>query len=169
MKDTVKFAVFLVIIVLVSVITTYITNLALDAHEGTQGTPEPSSSPQNTNEPSNNKIFPSFEVYLDPQPSGSRVTVTSGVSIQDLTIVYEYTSLNGTAYTEEIHYGDYYPTWSPNHVIEPGETQFQFYRIPQSIISACSSAKPKYDSDGDLIGYEWEIYPKLTVNVYGYS
>lgn len=169
MRDRTKFSMFLVIVVLVSVITAYVTYLALDAQEDTQGTPEQSSSPQSTNGPSTNKIFPSFEVYLDPQPSGSRVTVTSGVAIQDLTIVYECTSLNGTEYMEEIHYGDYYPTWSPNHVIEPGETQFQFYRIPQSIISDCSSAKPKYDSDGDLLGYEWDIYPKLAVTVYGYS
>ena len=122
-----------------------------------------------TTDKSTTKIFPLYEVRLSPRDSDSVVEVTSGVAIKDLTIVYQYTSLNGTAYTEEVCYGDYNPTWSPNHVIEAGEIQFQFYRIPQSIISACSSTKAKYDSDGDLIGYEWDVYPKLTVTVYGYS
>jgi len=168
MNEKVKFSAFLIIVIIVSVITTYVTDLALDSNADSQNvTPQPT--PHDSEEPSNNKIFPSFELYLDPQPSGSRVTVTSAVAIQDLTIAYQYTSLNGTAYTEEIPYGDYYPTWNPNHVIEPGETQFQFYRIPQSIISACSSTKAKFDSDGDLIGYEWDVYPQLSVTVYGYS
>ena len=166
MNEKVKFSTFLIIVVLVSAAAAYVTTLSLDSNTDSQnGIPNS----QDTEEPSATKIFPSYEVDLSPRDSDSKVTVTSAVSIKDLTIVYKYTSLNGTAYTEEVNYGDYHPTWSPNNVVEPGEIQFQFYRIPQSIISACSSTEAKYDSDGDLIGYEWDVYPRLTVNVYGYS
>ena len=169
MSEKAKFTVFLIIVVLVSAITTYLTNLALDSTQITPNQSDSQQTPQDTETPSNTKIFPDYEVNLSPLDSDSKVIVTSGVSIKDLTIVYQYTSLNGTTYTEEVNYGDYHPTWSPNNVIEPGEIQFQFYRIPQSIISACSSTKARHDSDGDLIGYEWDVYPKLTVTVYGYS
>ena len=166
MNERVKFSTFLIIVVLVSAAAAYVTTLSLDSNTDSQnGIPNS----QDTEEPSATKIFPLYEVDLSPRDSDSKVTVTSAVSIKDLTIVYKYTSLNGTAYTEEVNYGDYHPTWSPNNVVEPGEIQFQFYRIPQSIISACSSTEAKYDSDGDLIGYEWDVYPRLTVNVYGYS
>jgi len=168
MNENVKFATFLIVVVLVSAATSYVTTLSLDSNTDSQnGIPQPT--PQDTEEPSTTKTFPSYEVDLSPLDSDSKVTVISAASIRDLKIVYQYTSLNGTAYTEEINYSDYHPTWSPNHVIEPGEIQFQYYRIPQSIISACSSTKATYDSDGDLIGYTWDVYPKLTVTVYGYS
>ena len=163
MKDRMKFAILLVVVVLVSVITTYITNLTLNTNEEYTG---PDQSPNGS---SKTKIYPSFEVRLVPQPFNSIVTVTSAISLEDLTIVYQYTALNGTEFTQEIYYGDYFPTWNPNHVIEPGETQFQFYRIPQSILTDCSTYREKRDADGDLIGYEWDISPKLTINVYGYS
>ena len=89
MHDKTKYAMLLVIVVFVSVITTYITHLTLNANEQyTQEIPDQSLNPQNTSDTSKTKISPSYEVRLDPQPHNSIVTVNSAVSLEDLTIVY---------------------------------------------------------------------------------
>jgi hypothetical protein len=171
MNEKLKFATLLIVVVLVSVITSYATTLALntnkDAQNNQQEGSQQSSNPQSTGEL--NKIYPKHEDHFSPLENSSKVTVISGVALKNLTIVYQFTSLNGTAYTEELDYGDYFPTWGPNNVVQAGETQFQYYRIPQSIISACSSTKAVFNARGDYLYDRFDVYPKLTITVFGYG
>jgi hypothetical protein len=171
MNEKTKFAMLFIIVVLVSVITSYVTTLALnanrDAQNNQQGGSQQSSNPQSTEEL--NKIYPKHGDHYSPMKNSSMVTVISGIALKNLTIVYQFTSLNGTSYTEEIYYGDYVPTWGPNNVVQAGETQFQYYRIPQSIISACSSTKSVFNTRGEYLYDTFDVYPKLTITVFGYG
>jgi hypothetical protein len=179
MNSKIESALLIVICVLASAITSYATTIAVRSNQQAnssannnqqtipQNTAQPSS--QNNNQTSAGKIYPSHNERLDVSLDNSYVSVTSAVAIRDLTISYHFTSLNGSVYTIDEHYGDYHPTWSPNHLIQLGEVQFQYYQIPPFIMKACSSTKPVYDSSGEPAGTTWDVHPKLTVTVYGYA
>lgn len=181
MEERVKFAVLLIAVILVSVSTTYVTTVALNSNKHVQNDPQPSSSSkqrnddttQSANETAVNRIVPQYNVSLTfvdlPTLSNSYVAVYSDVPIYNLTIVYSFTSLNGASYAQKIGYGNYSPTYNPNDLVAPGQIHFQYYQIPLSIILACSSTKPTYDKSGSPIGITWDVYPQLSVSVYGYS
>jgi hypothetical protein len=175
MGEKIKYLAVLLVAIAVSALTSYATTLSLQPKASIQQpsnspelTPQSSSSP--SPQPTSTKITASYNAYFDPEDNQSVLTVYSNETIHNLTVTYQFTSLNGTNYTTKINYGTYTPAFSPNHVIEVGDTPFQLYRIPQSIISACSTTKLTFDSHGYASGITWDIYPKLTVTeFYGYS
>ena len=99
------------------------------------------------------KIFPAFNVNIGIDLSD--VQVNSSVAIHNLTIVYQYKSLNGTMNTVKVGYGDYAPFWGAGVVINSGTIPYATYRIPDSIISACSTTKFLYDEQGLVDGKTW--------------
>ena len=157
MNEKAKYVVILLLAILVSASTSYLTTLSL--HSSSQS---PSSNTSETaQQTASAKIFPlhnvSFSVYV------STVTVYSNVAVLNLTIDYRYTTLNGSTLTRNVTYGDYYPSWGSSVVTE-GETPSTSFLIPQDIIQTCSTTT--YSADGSLI---FKIPPQLTVTVYGYS
>ena len=73
--------------------------------------------------------------------------------------------LNETIKTEEIHYGNYYPTWNPNHEVQLGEKHFQYYKIPDYVIDS-SSTRGVNQFEVEV----FVIYPQVEVlEVYGYA
>ena len=177
MNSTLKYAVVLVLVVIVSMATSYVTTLSLNkSNQQSSNSPSPqltsSPSPQPKNTPTpqttDNKIFPTYNVTF--QVFRSYVSVYSNMVVHNLTIAYQYTSLNGTLYKTEIDYGDYFPGYGVGEMIEPGQLPYLTYRIPQSIMDDCSKVHTTYSpSDGTPLSYSWEIYPQLNVTeVYGY-
>jgi hypothetical protein len=144
-------------------------------------TPLLTSSPENTTKPSTPETTPqpayhkitlsnTVKIHLGIE---SMVNVYSNVSLHNLTIVYQYTTLNGTSVTTEVGYGDYYPVWGWGAVVEPGATPSETCGIPGSIISACSRTKNVHSTDlfgRDIETLTLDVYPQLNVTeVYGYS
>jgi hypothetical protein len=175
MNNNAKFAITIAVVIVVSVLTSYVTTVTLNSNNDSdtqqssisQTTIQPSL--QNTSQTSTNKIFPSHSEDYSAENNESVITVTSSIAIRDLTVVYHYTALNGSAYSQEFHYGDYFPSWGPNNIVNPNQVQFQYYRIPQSVVSACSNTKSVFSKSGDYIGQGFDVQPNITVTVYGYS
>ncbi len=162
MRETAKYLIVVFIAILVSAATSYVVTLSIQPTIQ----PHPSSSP--SPQPTSTKILPTYNVTLDI--SRSFVSVYSSIVVHNLTISYHYTSLNGTEYTSEIGYGDYYPAWGVGQMIEAGKLPYLSYRIPQSIMDECSKVKITYDRYWSPLSYSWDIYPQLNVTeVYGYS
>ena len=106
---------------------------------------------------SKNKVTLPYEISFFAA-GNSLVTVYSKATLENLTIVYEYTSLdNGTTVTKSIDYGTFIPAWGAGTVIEAGAVPEGLYKIPDDIIRASSTT-------------QFDIQPKVTVlEVYGYS
>ncbi len=166
MDEKTKYVIVLLLAIIVSSATSYLTTLSL--RSSSTESPQPSSN--STQQPTSIKIFPSYTYGFGVPPneggSGSSVTVYSDVVIYNLTIDYLYTTLNGTTLTSNITYGTFHPSYSSGEFVTPGELPSTCYLIPQDIISACSTTY--YDPANTE--YFFKIPPQLNVTeVYGYS
>ena len=169
MNEKMKYVTILLLAVVVSSATSYLTTLAVYPSNA----PQPSISPilqptiSPTLQPTSIRILPTYNVTISVEDS--YVQVFSTVAFHNLTIVYQYTTLNGTSKTAEVGYGDYYPIWGVGVIIDSGAIPYVTCRIPNSIMSACSTTKIIY-TDGIQSGIQFDIYPQLNVTeVYGYS
>lgn len=163
MEEKVRYAVFLAVVILVSVLSSYITTLALNPNlSDTNGTTNLQPS---TNTNSTKSIVHALSYQADLlSTSSAYVTVTSDIPMTNLTIVYKYTPINGSAITEEVTYGDYFPVYDPGQVLQPGAHHVQNYGIPQNMVDV-SSTKAFV---GDNLVYV--IPPQIQIlDVYGYS
>lgn len=96
----------------------------------------------------------------------SVVKVYSKVTVQNLTIVYQYTCLdNSTEVTRSVEYGTFIPAWGAGAVIEAGAVPEALYKIPDDIIQASSKTKLNV---ADCIVFD--VGPVCEVlEVYGYT
>ena len=96
----------------------------------------------------------------------SLVTVHSQVTLENLTIVYQYTNLSdGSMYTENIDYGTFIPAWGAGAVIKAGESPEAQYQIPPAILEQCATIV--VNSNGCEV---FEGPPQLEVlGVFGYA
>jgi hypothetical protein len=96
----------------------------------------------------------------------SLITVHSQVTLENLTIVYQYTNLSdGSVYTESIDYGTFIPAWGAGAVIKAGESPEAQYQIPPKILEQCAKIIVN-SNDCDV----FEGTPQLEVlGVFGYA
>jgi hypothetical protein len=96
----------------------------------------------------------------------SLVTVHSQVTLENLTIVYQYTNLSdGSTNIESVDYGTFIPAWGAGAVIKAGESPEAQYQIPPAILEQC--AKIAVNSYGCDV---FEGTPQLEVlGVFGYA
>ena len=120
-------------------------------------------SPQNTTKTKVN--FNIKEIEFDIEMNFNKVSSDPDVSVENLTIVYQYTCLNNTVVTESINYGSYTPAWGAGAFIDVGEVPDVSFRIPEHIIRASSSTKT------NALGFPvWHVYPQVEVlEIYGYT
>ena len=96
----------------------------------------------------------------------SLVTVHSQVTLENLTIVYQYTNISdGSLYVESIDYGTFIPAWGAGAVIKVGESPEAQYQIPPAILEQCATII--VNSNGCDV---FEGTPQLEVlGVFGYA
>ena len=96
----------------------------------------------------------------------SIVETHSRVALDNLTIVYQYTRLSdGSTVTTNVDYGTFIPAWGAGAVIEAGASPEALYKIPDSILLECSTTV--VNSNGCLV---FDGTPQLQVlAVYGYA
>jgi hypothetical protein len=160
MNEKTKYLAILILAVIVSAATTYLTTLTLPAMD-VKGLVEQ----QVAEQLSPSKVTLPYEVSFFAA-GNSLVTVHSKISLEDLTIVYKYTILeNGTTVTRNINYGTFIPAWGAGAVIEAGAVPEALYKIPNDIIQACSTTKLNVNDN-----IVFDIQPKCEIlEVYGYS
>jgi hypothetical protein len=165
------FALVIITALAVSAITSYVTTLSLQNAQNTQQ-PEPSQQPsQNTTKISINVTG----IEFTGDSSGNNfVQVSMDMALNNVTVVYNYTCLNGTVFTDTINYGRCDPAWVAGNVIEPGGvTPDLTLRIPGYIVHASSSTKTEERIDEYGRTYEvtvWDVYPQVEVlEAYGYT
>jgi hypothetical protein len=172
MKESVKYAVFLVVVILVSVCSSYITTIALKPNTSNTNVSGNQQQGVSTNSTSNIVHASSYQTKFDVSFAGygsdeddpyNYVIVYSYIAIQNLTITYQYTCLNGTTLEAKVDYGYFYPAYTT--IVQQGEIPFTDYIIPSYIIRACAS------TIDNAQGYPvWKVYPQLNViDVSGYS
>ena len=154
MGEKTKYLIMVLITILVSSATSYITTTL---------------TMQNIQNDSQNKTktkvnFDVKGVNFDIDMVFNTVHTNPNVNVDNLTIVYQYTCPNGTKFTESIDYGSYTPTWGSGAVIDPGGAPDVYFRIPEYIIRASSSTMT------NEYGTKWDVYPQVEVlEIYGYS
>jgi hypothetical protein len=96
----------------------------------------------------------------------SIVETHSQIALENLTIVYQYTRLSDNSnVTTSVDYGTFIPAWGAGAVIEAGASPEALYKIPESILSECSTKVT--NSNGCLV---FDGAPQLQVlAVYGYD
>lgn len=96
----------------------------------------------------------------------SLVFVRGDVTLDNLTIVYKYTRLSDNVVViESVGYGTFIPAWGAGVIIEAGEMPEFNYRIPENIITACSTTK--LNENYNIV---FDVSPQLeVVEVYGFS
>jgi len=105
------------------------------------------------------------QVHFDPV-GANYVEVGISELVYNLTIVYSYTTLNGTTIVKSVDYGSYVPSWQ-GILISPGTIPHLSFRIPDDIIRLSSSVKTNNIDGGSLT---WDVIPQVQViDVYGYS
>jgi hypothetical protein len=134
MNAQVKYLAILILAIIVSATTSYamtVSSTAIDLERLEEQVVERLSS----------KVTLPYEVSFFAG-GNSLVTVYSKVSVQNLTIVYQYTCLdNGTEVTRGVEYGTFIPAWGAGAVIEAGAIPEALYKIPDDIIQASSKTK----------------------------
>jgi hypothetical protein len=160
MNEKAKYLAILILAVIVSAATSYVTTLSSPATD-VKGLVEQ----QVAEQLSSSKVTPPYEVSFFAA-GNSIVTIYSKISLENLTIVYKYTCLeNGTTVTRSINYGSFVPAWGAGAVIEAGAVPQALYKIPDDIIQASSTTKLNAN---DCIVFD--IQPKCEVlEVYGYA
>jgi hypothetical protein len=105
------------------------------------------------------------EINFDIDMTFNIVSTEPNLSVDNLTIVYQYTCRNDTTITENIDYGSYTPVWGANSIIDAGGVPIVSFRIPDYIIYASSSTKR--NALGFLV---WDVSPQVEVlEIYGYA
>jgi hypothetical protein len=165
MNEKAKYTIILILAVLVSLATSYLSTLYF--HSNSQSTssnsPQTTQKPTSTQQPTGIKIFLQYNLSFFAGDS-SLVTVYSDVTVYNLTIIYNYKPISGGSnVTQSLNYGNYYPSWGST-VVTAGEIPFAILEIPQNIIEACSTTVA--NSAGNPV---FMIRPQLTVTVYGFS
>ncbi len=96
----------------------------------------------------------------------SLAQVRGDVTLNNLTIVYKYTRLSDRAVvTESVEYGTFIPAWGAGVIIVAGEMPEFNYKIPENIITACSTTK--VNENGCIV---FDVWPELEVmEVYGFA
>jgi hypothetical protein len=178
MDGKVKYLSVLVLALLVSVATSYVTTsvyLAIRPAESPNvGTVDVNNLPPQVMQQISDDIVLKltktnvslpFEVSFFAADD-SLVEVHSRVALENLTIVYEYTWLSdGTTVVESVDYGTFIPAWGAGAVIEEGASPEGLYKIPDRILQQCATAIT--NSNGCLV---FEGTPQLEVlGVFGYS
>lgn len=163
MENRAKYLAILLLTVLISAITSYATTLSLNPID-TQNLQEMQElSSQDALKTKVNLLVEYLE--FDP-PFGGKVKVKTDLALENLTVVYRYTCINGTVITNSIDYGRCVPSLGFGFVLEAGGTLPDVYfKIPEYIVSA-SSSRIK-----DELGFlHFDIQPQIEVlEVYGYT
>jgi hypothetical protein len=119
-------------------------------------------SPNNT--PS--KVSLAVQAVEFQPPFQGKVEVKTDMALNNLTIVYRYTCLNGTVFTENIDYGKCIPSWGSGTVLEQGgEIPTIYFKIPEYIVSSSSSRTT------DALGFvHFGVEPQIEIlEIYGYT
>jgi hypothetical protein len=166
MGEKTKFLIIILTAILLSTATSYITtiltlqNIQNELEQQINQQQQPS---QNTTKTKVN--FNVKEIHFDIGMTFNYVSSEPNLSVDNLTIVYQYTRLNGTTITESIDYGSYTPVWGANSIIDVGSVPIVSFRIPDYIIYASSSTKR---NAADFL--VWDVYPQVEVlEIYGYA
>lgn len=160
MNGKTKYLALTILTVLISFLTSYATVSLLDTH-----TPQNTVNTLNYNETETKISLTPKSIKFDIDYHGNNlVGIATDKTVDNLTIVYRYTCLNGTVFTESVDYGRYSPSWGEGAVIDPGNAPNVYFRIPWVIILDSSSTK--WD---ETIGYTvWDVSPQVEVlEIYG--
>ena len=165
MNEKAKYAFFLVLVIFVSLATSYLSTAYL--HSSSQSvsskSPQTTQEPTSTQQPTGTKIFLTYNLTFFAN-GVSTVTVYSDVTVYNLTVVYQYKTVNGGSnVTQNINYGNYYPSGGST-AVAAGEIPSATLIIPQDIIEACSTT-----TLNPVGNYVFVIRPQLTVIVYGFT
>jgi hypothetical protein len=165
MGEKTKFLIIILTAILLSTATSYITtiltlqNIQNELEQQINQQQQPS---QNTTKTKVN--FNVKEIHFDIGMTFNYVSSEPNLSVDNLTIVYQYTCRNDTTITENIDYGSYTPVWGANSIIDAGGVPIVSFRIPDYIIYASSSTKR--NALGFLV---WDVSPQVEVlEIYGY-
>ena len=178
MNNKVKNLSVLVLALLVSVATSYVTTSAYLTNQRAEslnvGTVDVNNLPPQVMQQISDDIvlqLTKTNVSLQFEVSyfaggNSLVEVNSRVALENLTIVYQYTRLSdGTSVVESVDYGTFIPAWGAGAVIEEGASPQGLYKIPERILQQCAIAKS--NNNGCLV---FEGTPQLEVlGVFGYA
>jgi energy-converting hydrogenase Eha subunit G len=165
MNEKTKYLAILILAVIVSSATSYAATLSLPTGTVKAADVEALVEQQVAEQLSPSKVTLPYEVSFFAA-GNSIVTVYSKMFLENLTIVYKYTCLeNGTTVTRSIDYGAFIPAWGAGAVIEAGAVPQGLYKMPDVIITACSTTY--VNSVGCT---QFDIQPKCEIlEVYGYS
>jgi hypothetical protein len=160
MNEKSKFLVMLILAVISSSITSYVTT-RFSTTMDVKGLVAQEVAEQL----SHSKVTLPYEVSFFAA-GNSLVTAYSKISLENLTIVYKYAVLeDGATVTKSIDYGTFIPAWGAGAVIKAGATPEALYKIPDDIIQASSTTK--VNDAGCLV---FDTPPQLEVlEVYGYA
>ena len=164
MKNTVQYIGIIVVVILVSVSTSYLTTIVLENKNNLQQQNVQPNITQNITRTKVNLTAKSINFNVDA--SGNYVKVETNQALDNLTITYKYACLNGTIFTESVDYGSIAPYWGVGVMIEAGKIPELNFLIPEHIIRASSSLKTNENSGVTI----WDIRPQVEVlEIYGYS
>jgi hypothetical protein len=77
----------------------------------------------------------------------SYVKVHNNISLENLTITFEYTSAtDGMTHIESYDYGTYIPSWGAGVIITYGEDPNSYYRVPYTVIQQCATTTLNVDN-----------------------
>lgn len=166
MNGKTKYLALVVLIVSISFLTSYVTVSFLDT-QNAQASQSTVNTPNYSNDTKTKVSLTAKSIRFDIDYYGNNlVQLATDKTVDNLTIVYRYTCLNGTVLTESVDYGRYSPSWGEGAVIDPGRVPNVYFRIPWSIIHDSSSTKTD-----ETTGYTiWDVSPQVEVlEIYGYA
>ena len=165
MGDKTKYLLIILIAVLFSTAASYITTTLTMQNIKNQLEQQINQQQPAQNITKTKVNFNVTEINFDIDMTFNIVSTEPNLSVDNLTIIYQYTCLNETTITENIDYGSYTPVWGANSIIDVGSVPTVSFRIPDYIIYASSSTKR--NALGFLV---WDVYPQVEVlEIYGYA